>query len=60
MRIVRSCGASTIAAYLRMTRQELFLAEASGDHLDTNIDSEEPETDVLEAFSEGYAMSSSK
>ena len=50
MRIVRSCGAGTIAAYLRITRQEFNLATMSGDRPDTSLAPEEFKDIDLESF----------
>ena len=60
MRIVRSCGAGTIAAYLRVTRQEFNLATMSGDRPDITLSPEEYEETDLEGFTADQSISISE
>ena len=45
MKIVRSCGVSSIATYLSLTRQDLPLAISHDDRL--NAFSDNPESDAM-------------
>ena len=60
MRIVRSCGADTIAACLRITRQESNLATMSDDRPDISLSPEEFEKEDLESFAASQAISTNE